>query len=158
MIPSCLFNHAYLMLINNIFHMFRANVSIFGGTIIPEHFLAASVVSISLNHSSVITAFAFWFNIFLLFLPGRPFVIFGGWLWTATCISSVCLFVYLWVDRRRAETGGAWGGEHHWGWGGLWCNMMFILVMYLTVEDNRGLSGYTRKTWIPKPKHSLMNI
>lgn len=26
------------------------------------------------------------------------------------------------------------------GWVGLYCNMMFILVMYLTVEDNRGLS------------------
>lgn len=26
------------------------------------------------------------------------------------------------------------------GGGGLYCNMMFILVMYLTVEDNRGLS------------------
>lgn len=45
-------------------------------------------------------------------------------------------------------------GEDQWGsrmcWGGrggpvggetgLCCNMMFILVMYLTVEDNRGLS------------------
>lgn len=32
--------------------------------------------------------------------------------------------------------GGGVGG----GGGGLYCNMMFILVMYLTVEDNRGLS------------------
>lgn len=46
---------------------------------------------------------------------------------------------------REAETGGAWGGEHHHvgvkrGDMGLCCTMMFILVMYLTVEDNRGLS------------------
>lgn len=76
--------------------------------------------------------------------------------------SSVCLFVYLWVDRRRE---GDLEGRNWWGlgWGrtsggagcvgggeggggpvggetGLCCNMMFILVMYLTVEDNRGLS------------------
>jgi len=39
-------------------------------------------------------------------------------------------------------------GRHLWGLGrgtlpgemGLCCNMMFILVMYLTVEDNKGLS------------------
>lgn len=39
-------------------------------------------------------------------------------------------------------------GRNWWGHGegdttgemGLCCNMMFILVMYLTVEDNRGLS------------------
>lgn len=32
------------------------------------------------------------------------------------------------------------GGVRWRGVGGLYCNMMFILVMYLTVEDNRGLS------------------
>lgn len=31
-----------------------------------------------------------------------------------------------------------WGGKKREM--GLGCNMMFILVMYLTVEDNRGLS------------------
>lgn len=35
------------------------------------------------------------------------------------------------VEEKRG------GGEGEWG---LCCNMMFILVMYLTVEDNRGLS------------------
>lgn len=32
------------------------------------------------------------------------------------------------------------GGGEGWGDMGLCCYMMFILVMYLTVEDNRGLS------------------
>lgn len=61
-------------------------------------------------------------------------------------------------ETWRAETGGAWGGgtllvgrvgagcrakQGCGRWGGimgLCCYMMFILVMYLTVEDNRGLS------------------
>lgn len=60
------------------------------------------------------------------------------------------------TETRWAAAGGAWASGHHWGagvcvcgggkgwgrafWGGLYCNMMFILVMYLTVEDKRGLS------------------
>lgn len=43
------------------------------------------------------------------------------------------------VGRRAPPGGGMWGGARG-SWGGLYCNMMFILVMYLTVEDNRGLS------------------
>lgn len=76
--------------------------------------------------------------------------------------SSVCLFVYLWVDRRSqggVEGRNGWGlgrgtpsgvSRRCWGWlggeedeEGKWVfavNMMFILVMYLTVEDNWGLS------------------
>lgn len=70
----------------------------------------------------------------------------------------LCLSVCVCVSRQ--EEGGTetrWAGERHpvagcgagpgWvgggrggSWGGLYCNMMFILVMYLTVEDNRGLS------------------
>lgn len=41
---------------------------------------------------------------------------------------------------QRAPLGSGMWGEGGRGWGGLYCNMMFILVMYLTVEDNRGLS------------------
>lgn len=78
---------------------------------------------------------------------------FRRWLSTTTCIStllclSVCVCVS-WqaeggrdggtVGRRAPPGGGTWGGARG-SWGGLYCNMMFILVMYLTVEDNRGLS------------------
>lgn len=101
-----------------------------------------------LNHSSVIIAFALGSIFSFFFFPGRPFAILEGGSGPPPAFPP--LFVCLCIceltgggrETRRAETGGAWGGEHHWGWGvgGLCCNMMFILVMYLTVEDNRGLS------------------
>lgn len=53
-------------------------------------------------------------------------------------------------ETPRAESGGSWGGGAEprgqvggvgaWGGGGRYRYMMFILVLYLTVEDNRGLS------------------
>lgn len=44
------------------------------------------------------------------------------------------------VGSTTGEQDVRWGWVEGWGGGGLYCNMMFILVMYLTVEDNRGLS------------------
>lgn len=95
---------------------------------------------------------------------------------TAYISTHLCLSVCVSVSRQ-AE-GGREGGRHG-GWklvglgegaprgnggarvkGGMGpcCNMLFILVLYLTVEDNRGLSVWLyEKNLNTIPKHSLMN-